>query len=312
MAIAVSERSGPTPIDILRRAISAYMSHDMTDRAASLTYFGMLSLFPGMLTVISLLTIFGQADLATKASKYLLDNGVDKTTAEAVKSALNAMIAKSDGSAGATLFVGIALGLNGASGAFGASGRALNVIHQVDEERSFLYRKFTDLGWTLVVVGLFALTLVAAFLGGTVADDIMGSIGLGDTGAAIWSYARWPVAFASVVTAFGIVYAFSPDIEPRRMRWITPGSTVAVGAWLLASLGFSVYLSNFSSYGAAYGAFGGAIALLLWLYITANAFLFGAELDKTIELSQAAGRGGPPFVTPPPGSPTAAAPRPAE
>jgi membrane protein len=308
VATAVTDAPGPSAYQHVRSAISAFMSHDMTDRAASLTYFGILSLFPGALTMISLLTFFGEQDLSRRAADYLLDNGVDATTAEAVNNALDNMIRTSGGAAGVTLVIGLVLALNGASAAFGAAGRALNVVHGVAEDRGIVHRKLSQLGWTLTVVALFFVTMIAAFLGGGVADDLFGTIGLGGTAADVWRYARLPLALAAIVVAFGIVYAFAPDVEPRTLRFITPGSLVAVGLWLLTSLLFSVYLSNFSNYGAAYGTFGAAIALLLWLYITSNAFLFGAELNKTIERSRSAGRGGPPFVTPPPGSPTAAAP----
>lgn len=303
----IEHAHGPRARDHLLRAFSTYRSHQMTDRAASLTYFGMLSLFPGVLVLVSLLTLMQQEDLATRAADYLLRQGADPTTASAVHDALESMIRKSGGTAGLTLVLGILLALNGASSSFGAAGRALNVVHGIGEDRGFVKRKAVDLAWTLAVVFLMLLTIVAVFLGGQIADDLLGTLGLGDTGAAIWSIVRWPLALLAIALAFAIVYAFAPDVEPRRLRPLTPGALFAVGAWLVASFGFSIYLSHFSSYGAAYGAFGAAIVLLLWIYIACNAFLFGAELDVTIARSRMAGRGGPPPVTPPPGSPTASA-----
>jgi membrane protein len=308
-AVSDAPRPKPQAYTYVRSAISSYLSHGMTDRAAALTYFGVLSLFPGLLASISLLTLFGKQDLSRRAADYLLKNGVDPTTAQAVNNALDKMIQTSAGQAGITLVISLALALNGASAAFGAAGRALNVVHGVEEDRGIVRRKLSQLGWTLVVMALLLVTIVALFLGGGIADDLFGSIGLGHTAADIWSYARWPLALGAAVVAFGIVYAFAPDVEPRSLRFITPGSIVAVGLWIVASWLFGIYLSNFSSYGAAYGTFGAAIALLLWAYITSNAFLFGAELNKVIERTRAAGEGGPPFLTPPPGSATAAAPR---
>lgn len=283
----MTDAPGPTAYQQVRRTIDAYRSHDMTDRAASLTYFGMLSLFPGALTLISLLAFFGEQDLAQRAARYLLDQGADPTTAQAVNDALDSMIRTSDGAAGVTLVIGLVLAINGASAAFGAAGRALNVVHGVTEDRGLVGRKLTQIGWTLAVVALFFVTIVAVFLGGELADDLLGTIGLGDTGAAIWSYARWPLALGAIVVAFGLVYAYAPDVTPRRLRFVTPGSLVAIGMWVLVSWLFSIYLSNFSNYGAAYGTFGAAIALLLWLYITSNAFLFGAELNQVIERGRA-------------------------
>ena len=149
-------------------------------------------------------------------------------------------------------------------------------------------RKLTDLGATLVVIVLFAVVLASIFLGGQIADDLFGKIGLGSTAATIWSYARWPVALVAATVAYGIVYGLAPDIEPRRIRWITPGAVVGVVLWIVLSLGFSIYVRNFSSYGAVYGAFAAAIVLLLWLYLSANAFLFGAELNAELERSAGA------------------------
>jgi membrane protein len=260
----------------------------MTDRAATLTYYAMMSLFPGLLVGVTLLGLIGQQGLVQDATSYLLDHGVDADTANVVRKVLQNMVSASGGALGATLIVSIALALNGASGAFGASGRALNVVYGVEENRGMVRRKLTDLGATLTVIVLFAVVLAAIFLGGQIADDLFGKIGLGSTAATIWSYARWPVALVAATAAYGIVYGLAPDIEPRRIRWITPGAIVAVVLWIVLSLGFSIYVRNFSSYGAAYGAFGAAIVLLLWLYLSANAFLFGAELNAELERNDGA------------------------
>jgi len=301
------------PLKLAWRAIGTYRAHQMTDHAAALTYFAMLSLFPSLLVGVSLLGLLGEASLATDAASYVADNGADPATAEVIKNSLKKLFESSSSGVGLALGVSLLLGLNGASGAFGAAGRALNVVHAVDEDRGFVRRKLSDIAATLVVILLFAVVLVALFLGGGIADDLFGTVGLGSTAASVWSIARWPVALLAALVGFAIVYAFAPDVQPRRLRWISPGAIVAVTIWIVASIGFAFYVKGFSSYGAAYGAFGAAIILLLWLYITANAFLFGAELNVTIERQDTAGRGGPPMVTPPPSPeqpvPTASAPR---
>ena len=268
---------------VLVRAGKSFLAHQMTDRAATLTYYAMMSLFPGLLVGVTLLGLIGQQGLVQDATSYLLDHGVDADTANVVRKILQNMVSASGGALGVTLVVSIALALNGASGAFGASGRALNVVYGVEENRGMVRRKLTDLGAALAVIVLLAVVLAAVFLGGQIADDLFGKIGLGSTAATIWSYARWPVALVAATAAYGIVYGLAPDIEPRRIRWITPGAIVGVVLWIVLSLGFSIYIRNFSSYGAAYGAFGAAIVLLLWLYLSANAFLFGAELNAELE-----------------------------
>lgn len=281
-------------------AFATFRRNQMTDNAASLTYFAMLSLFPALLAGVAVLGLFGGQELATNASDYVLENGADETTAASLRETLTKVTQSSSGAAGFALVFSLLLALNGASGAFGAAGRALNKIHGVEEDRGFIRRKVTDIGATLLVIALFLVVLVALFVGGGIAEELFGTIGIGSTGAAIWSVARWFVAFFVAVVAFGIIYAVAPDVSPKRFRWISPGAVVGVLIWLTASALFGIYLKNFSSYGAAYGAFGAAIALLLWLYITTNAFLLGAELNTAIERLQTAGHGGPPPPSPPP------------
>jgi membrane protein len=275
-------------VGIAVAAFKRYREQQMTDRAAALTYFAMMSLFPALLVGVSLLGLFGQQGLVQDASNYLLEHGADETTADVVRKTLQNMISASSGALGATLLVSIALALNGASGAFGAAGRALDIVYEVAEGRGFVRRKLTDLIAALVVIVLFAVVVVAVFLGGQVADDLFGKIGLGETAASVWSYARWPMALVAATVAYGLVYRLAPDIRPPAVRWITAGAIVGVVLWLVLSVGFAIYIRNFATYGAAYGAFGAAIVLLLWLYLSANAFLFGAEVNAELQRARAA------------------------
>ena len=275
-------------VGIAVAAFKRYREQQMTDRAAALTYFAMMSLFPSLLVGVSLLGLFGQQGLVQDASNYLLEHGADETTADVVRKTLQNMINASSGALGATLLVSITLALNGASGAFGAAGRALDVAFGVTEGRGFVRRKLTDLGAALAVIVLFAVVIVATFLGGQIADDLFGKIGLGETAATVWSYARWPVALIAATVAYGLVYRLAPDVRPPTVRWISVGAIVGIALWLLLSFGFSIYLRNFATYGAAYGTFGAAIVLLLWLYLSANAFLFGAAVNAERQRAQAA------------------------
>ena len=293
---------------VLKRAFANFRAHEMTDYAGTLTYFAMMSLFPALLLGVTLLGLFGQESLVTEASDYLLKNGADPQTAAVVRQTLDKVISSSGGALGFTLVLSVVLAINGASGAFAAAGRALNVVYGVEEDRGFVRRKATDIGVTLVVLVLFLIVLVALFLGGQIADDLLGKIGLGSTGKAVWSIVRWPAALVAAMVGYALVYAFAPNIVPRRFRWITPGAAFGVVLWIVLSIGFAIYVKNFSTYGAAYGVFGAAIILLLWLYLSANAFLFGAEVNAELERAERGGRWAPPPPSPPP---TAQAPVPA-
>jgi membrane protein len=296
------EETGAMTKHTLARALGAFRRHGMTDWGAAMTYFLVMSLFPGLLVGVSLLGVFGEATIISDATKYLRDVGAPAEVVDAVESSLEALITSSSGKAGVALVFGVLIGLNGASGAFGAAGRALNVVYGSDEDRGFVRRKLSDVGWTAVVILLGIVGLVSVLLGGQVAKDLLGAFGIGDTAATVWTYVRWPVAMLAMMLAFAIVYAFAPDLAHRRFRWISPGSAFAVVVWLAASGLFFLYVSNFGSYGATYGAFAGAVILLLWLYLTSLAFLLGGELNGEIERRQIAGRGGPPFPTVPPGA----------
>jgi membrane protein len=298
----------PTPplLGSMKRAFGMFRAHGMTDWGASMTYYLVMSLFPALLVGISLLGLFGQQSLVTDSVEYLRDAGAPAEAVDAVEASLSGLVESSGAKVGLGLVLGIALGINGASGAFGAAGRALNKVFGVDEERGFVRKKASDLGWTSLVILLGIVALVCVFLGGSVAKDIFGTIGLGDTAATVWTYARWLVALAAMMVLFAVIYAFAPDLEHRRFQWISPGAALGVVIWLLASGLFFLYVSNFGNYGATYGAFAGAILLLLWLYITSLAFLLGGELNGEIERAQIAGRGGPPppSAPPSPGAPT--------
>jgi membrane protein len=230
--------------------------------------------------------VFGQQALINEAANYLKDAGAPQDTVNAVTGALSSA-QKQRGTASAALVIGLATSLYGASGAFGAAGRALNKIFRVEEGRGFVRQKVNNLAWTLVVAVLALITFVLVFLGGGLATDALGKIGLGENVAAIWRIARWPAALVVAMAIYAIVYAKSPNVEVRHIRWITPGAVFGVVLWIVASFGFFVYVSNFSSYGATYGAFAGVVVLLVWLWLTNLVLLFGAELNAVVDLRRA-------------------------
>jgi membrane protein len=188
------------------------------------------------------------------------------------------------GAAITALVLGVGTSLYSASGAFGAVGRALNVVWRVPEGRGFVGKKGNDIGFTAIVLVLVLVTFVLIFLGGGLAGDVLGAIGLGDTGVAIWRIVRWPIALCVLMLIYAIVYFAAPNVEVRRFQWVTPGAAFGVVVTILASGLFFFYVSNFSSYSATYGAFAGAIILLVWLWLVNTVLLLGAELNAVIDI----------------------------
>jgi membrane protein len=281
---ARANRPGPViePADF-KRAFQRFQKDQVTDHAAGLTYYTLLSLFPAVLFAVAVLGFFGQQGLIADAATFLRSVGAPRQTVDAVTSALDG--AQHNRSTALTaLLLGLATSLYGASGAFGAVGRALNAIWRVEEGRGFVKHKVQDIGWTVVVLTLVMVTFVLIFLGGALSEFVFDRIGLGDTTAQVWRFARWPAAVLAMILIYAVVYFAAPNVEIRRFEWITPGAAFGVVAWLLASALFFLYVANFGSYEATYGAFAAAVILLVWLWLTNVVLLFGAELNAVIDL----------------------------
>lgn len=267
----------------LKRAFKEFQADEMIDRAAALTYYMMMSLFPALLVGVSLLGLLGDRSLVTRTVDYAGENGAPAEVTDALEALLTKTVEGAGGAVSLALILGVAIALYGASGAFGAAGRALNDVYDVEESRSFLLHKLADIAFTVLAILLAIVALVSVFLGGGIANDLFGTIGLGDTAASIWRVARWAVAIGAILALYALVFAFAPDVDARRRRIISPGGLVGVAIWILASAAFFFYVANFGRYGATYGAFAGAVILLLWLYISNIAFLFGAELNSVVD-----------------------------
>ena len=254
----------------------------MGDHAAALTYYALMSLFPALLVGVALLGLLGQQSTVNDVAQYLTDRGAPEATVNAVRSSLETTVRSNAGSSTALLVLGIGVSLYSASGFFGAVGRALNALHSTDEERGLVKRKALQIGSTVVLIVAALAVLVMVFLGGEVARELFDVIGLGRTAGSIWTWVRWPLALVVVMAIFSYLYAVAPD-DQRPFRFLSPGAVFAVLLWILASAGFFFYVDNCSSYNATYGAFAGAVILLLWLYLTNAAMLFGAELNVVLE-----------------------------
>ena len=272
----------------LKAAFKRFQDDQITDNAAALTYYSLLSLFPALLFAVAALGVFGQQGLIDDAAEYLTDAGAPESTVKSVTSALESAQGQRGTAVGAFV-IGLVISLNGASGAFAAAGRALNKIWRVEEGRGFVHRKAHDVGWTLVVLVMALITFVLLFLGGGLADDIFDAIGLGSEFGTVWSIARWPLALLGVMTIYAILYYAAPNVDVPRFRWLTPGAVFGVLVTIVASAAFFFYLSNFSSYSGTYGAFAGAVILLIWLWLANVVLLFGAELNAAIDVRRSPG-----------------------
>ncbi|HEX4465893.1 MAG TPA: YihY/virulence factor BrkB family protein [Solirubrobacteraceae bacterium] len=269
----------------------AFYRDQGTHHAAALTYYALMSLFPTLLLAVSLLGVLGQYPATYNAIIDHLRAVVPATTLAPLNDALRAAL-KNKGTAAISLAIAAAAALYGATGYLEAARRALDVVFEARFGRSFLRRKITDVISTLVLLALVLTTVVLMFAGGGIADEALG----GDA-ASVWRLARWPGAFASALLVFSLIYYVTPDVRQRSFRWITPGAVVGVALWLVASAAFSTYLANFKSFNVTYGSFAAAIILLVWLWLTNVALIFGGEVNAEIERSKQIAEGVPEPLT---------------
>ncbi len=266
---------------VLRTTARQFGRDQCTDLAAGLTYYAVLSLFPALLVMVSLLGVFGQGKRTTDAVLQIVRGLGPPSVVDTLHAPIEQLV--NSPSAGFALLAGLLGALWSASGYVGALGRALNRIYGMEEGRPIW--KLRPLQLLLTLVGLITAAAVAFMLAvsGPVAKAVGDAIAAGHMGLMVWNIARWPVILVFVIAAVAILFHATPNVRQPKFRWISVGAAVAIVIWITASVLFGTYVSNFSSYNKTYGTLAGVIVFLLWLWITNLALLFGAELDVELE-----------------------------
>jgi membrane protein len=276
--------------DVALRTWKKFRADDLGDRAAALTYYGILALFPGLIVLVALLGLLGSYPQTVNAVfKILAQAGASQDTINAVRSPLEGVV-KSKGGAGALLGVGLIGALWSASGYMGAFIRAANAIHGVHEGRPFVRLRLLQVGITVIAMLVALLVLAAMVLTGSLAHAVGNAIGVGSDAVTVWNAAKWPVIVALALVMIDVLFYVAPDVEGRRWRWITPGAVFALALWALASVGFAFYVNALGSYNKTYGTLGGVVILLVWLWITNLALLLGLTLQQQRDVVHDLGR----------------------
>ncbi|MFM9500279.1 YihY/virulence factor BrkB family protein [Streptomyces galilaeus] len=302
------ERQAPdTPTDLPKRSWGAvlkgtlkeFKKDELTDRAAALTYYGLLALFPALLALISLLGIVGQS-----ASQQVLDN-IQNLAPGAARDVLSNAVQQMQGNAGmgsVMAIVGLVLAVWSASGYVAAFIRSANAVYDVPEGRPVWKVLPVRVGVTVVLMVMAVISAVIVVFTGALARQVGATLGIGDTALTVWSIAKWPVLVALVTIMIATLYWATPNAKVRGFRWITPGSFLALVIWMIASAGFALYVANFASYNKTYGTMAGVIIFLVWLWITNLAILLGLEFDAEMTRQRAVAGGHPageePYVQP--------------
>jgi YihY family inner membrane protein len=278
----------------VKRTVREFQVDNLKDWAAALTYYSVLSIFPALLVLLSLIDLAGRSTIQT-----LLDNlgqvapgSVNQILGDAIRS-----LEQTRGSAGVLALVGLAAALWSASNYIAAFMRASNAIYDVPEGRPIWKTLPVRIGVTVIVMVLLAASSVAVVASGGLADRIGRLLGLGSTVVTVWDVAKWPVLLLVISFMFALLYWASPNAR-QGFRWVTPGGILAVVVWVAASVAFAVYVANFSSYNKTYGSLASVIIFLVWLWLSNIAILLGAELNAELERSRAIAAGHPPDEEP--------------
>jgi membrane protein len=277
-----------------RRTIREFKDDFLQDRAAGLTYYGVLSIFPAILVLVSLLGLVGQS--ATQPLLTNLTNAAPSTVRTILRDAIH-NLQHGHATAGLLAIVGILLALWSASGYVAAFMRASNAIYDVPEGRPAWKTVPTRLGVTVVLLVLMVVSAVMVVVSGGLARHVGQVLGIGSAAVTTWEIAKWPVLFILVCIMIGLLYWASPNAR-RGFRWIGPGAVIAVVIWLIASGLFALYVAYFGHYNKVYGSIAGMIIFLIWLWITNIAILLGAEFNAELERGRAIAAGAPPETEP--------------
>jgi membrane protein len=266
----------------LKRTVSEFKEDKLNHWGAALTYYAVLSLFPALLVMVSLVGLFADPQRITKV---LTDTVSELGPASAAKTFQGPIesITANRGTAGVMLVVGVLSALWAASGYVSAFADASNSIYEVEEGRPFWKLKPIQLAVTFALIMLAAIVALALVLSGPIVGALGGALGISDSVLTAWSLAKWPAMLVLVLAIFGVLYYTAPNARLSGMRWVTAGALVALVVWILASIAFALYVTNFSSYDKTYGTLGGVVVFLLWLWLTNMAILLGAEFNAETE-----------------------------
>ncbi|QWS32830.1 YihY/virulence factor BrkB family protein [Curtobacterium aetherium] len=270
----------PTVVYTLKKTLREFTADQCTDLAASLTYYSVLALFPGLLAVVSILGLFGDPKETIQTLLQIVSNIGSPDVAKLLEGPVEGLVRSP--AAPVTFIVGLLGALWSASGYVGAFGRAMNRIYNVREGRPIWKLRPTMLGVTVTTVVLLVLGLLV-LVSGPLARTFGDLVGLGDAAATVVLIVQWPILLVIAIVIVAVLYYWSPNVKQPKFTWVSGGSILALLIWIIASVGFGFYVGNFSNYNATYGSLGGVIIFLLWIWITNNALLFGAEFDAEIE-----------------------------
>jgi membrane protein len=283
----VERRTGLWPT--LKRTGLEFQEDNLSDWAATLTYYGLLALFPALIALVSIVGLVADPKSTTETLTDIVTKIGPDSAADTFAGPIE-QVTQSRATAGLALVGGTLLALWSASSYLGAFIRASNVIYETREGRPFWKLRPLQVLMTLVILILLAVMALGVVLTGPIVSAVAEPIGVSDTAVSIWNIGKWVLIALLFVLMLGLLYYASPNVQQRGFKWITPGGMVALVVWLIASGAFGLYVSQFGSYNKTYGSLASVVVVLVWMWITNLAILFGHELnaerERDVQLEQ--------------------------
>jgi len=276
--------------ELAKRVWAEVQEDNVFGRAAELSYYFLLALFPFLIFLTSVIGLILGSGTGTRHTFFQYLARIMPPSAFQLID--NTMYEVSESSGGGKLSFGILAALWAASNGLGAITESLNTAYDLKESRPWWKQRLTAIGLTVALSILIIGALILVVAGGRIAEWLAAHYGLGPVFPIGWKIIQWPVVLACMTFAFALIYYLAPDFREQAWQWLTPGAVIGVVLWLLVSLAFRIYLHYFNSYSATYGSLGAVIILMLWLYFTGAAVLIGGELNSEIE-NAAAKQGDP-------------------
>jgi membrane protein len=263
--------------ELFKRTVKETSADDCLGLAAQLAYYLLLALVPAIVFLVALASFF-----PSEVVQQLVTALRGFAPADVVQIVEEQLQRVAEGEQGGLLTLGIGMALWSSSAALVSVTQALNRAYDIEEARPWWKVRLIAIGLTLALAGFVLVALALVMVGPTLAEQLAARFGLGAAFEWTWKVLQWPVVVGVIAVAIAVVNYYAPDAE-QDWVWVTPGAALATVLWLVASLAFKLYLSNFADYNATYGSLGGVIVLMLWFYLSALAVLIGAEMNAEIE-----------------------------
>ena len=265
----------------IQRIVRQIKDDEIFGRAAQLSYYFLLALFPMLLVLINLLGFMAQR--GTELRSELLSYFAAVMPSSAVALIRTTLDEISAASSGGKVSLGLLATLWAASNGMGAISQTLNTAYNIRESRPWWMVRLISVLLTVSLSVIIISALAIILYGGAIGEALAARYGFGDLFSGAWLVLQWPIALIFVLATFNLIYNFGPNLKSQQRRWITPGAFVAVALWLFISFGFRIYLHYFDSYSVTYGSLGAVIVLMLWFYLTGVAILIGGEVNCEVQ-----------------------------